>query len=197
MAPVCEILSSFLTQHLSPSICKWGNWGTELLNALPNGDISSVIKMGLNFYYFAFFDWKGRQHMLKGKISPHFLSDWPLANLILSFLVLFLGKLATPLFSFGTFALKIFPVQTISPICKQPTWHHPPQPVLSVPWSPLSQTMSLQARIYQWSEGVRRRQLSLWTRLSSCMVLLIVKVKSSQHGKHWPLKSTRHKCFML
>lgn len=49
--------------------------------------------------------------MLKGEISLTFMSDRPLANLILSFLVTSLWKTTTNPFSFDIFMLKIFSAQ--------------------------------------------------------------------------------------
>lgn len=49
--------------------------------------------------------------MLKGEISLTFMSDRPLANLILSFPVTSLWKTTTNSFSFDIFMLKIFPAR--------------------------------------------------------------------------------------
>ena len=75
---------------------------------------------------------KGSKHMLKGEISPNFISDRPLGNLILSFLVISLWKTTTNPFFFDIFMLKQFPVQTTSLFHKQPTQQYSLKCVLHV-----------------------------------------------------------------
>lgn len=77
--------------------------------------------------------------MLKGEVSLTFMSDRPLANLILSFLVTSLWKTTTDPFSFDIFMLKIFPAQpphsfTNKQLGTLPTNVHSPSHPHPGPW---------------------------------------------------------------
>lgn len=150
-------------------------------------------------------DSKGREHMLKGEISLNSMSDRPLANLILSFVVASLWKTTSDPFSSDIFMLKIFSVWT--------AWlFHEQKGALPGPPPPRGAPASLSIGIHSEppiaggdTEGCRHG-LS-WTlcprghvpiRLKSSpkgedylsSVNAALKKKKQQH------KTTPHKCFM-
>lgn len=113
----------FINKKLRHKVVKWLAQEGDLFRH-KDGPELSLLRMS---------DLKGRKRMLKGEHSLNFMSDRPLASLILSFVVISLWKSTTNPFSVDIFMLKIFPVWTPSLFYKQPTQRYPLKCTLHVP----------------------------------------------------------------